>query len=119
MVAVPSREDPRAPEREKRLGKLLVAEGRVAVTKAAEDFVRAGFEFPNEQDVQLKLLDHGTDHRVRDALAVLARLLDEGPPQRRTVLDARLRRLEDDAEDAEVRQLAGSIRRRLLSRPCR
>ena len=116
MITVPNREDPRGPEREKRLAKLLAAEGRAAVTKAAEDFAGAGFEFPLEQEVLLKLLDHGKDDRVRAALDGLARLLGEEPPQRRTVLEARLRRLEDDADDADVRDLAGSIRRRLLSR---
>jgi hypothetical protein len=116
MVAVPSREDPRRAEREKRLAKLLAAEGRAAVTKAAEDFMRAGFELPDEQETLLQLLDHGSDDRVRDALAGLARLLEEEPPQRRTVLEARLRRLEDHADDADVRDRAAALRRRLLSR---
>jgi hypothetical protein len=119
MVAVPSREDPRGPEREKRLAKLLAAEGRAAVTKAAEDFARAGFDFPREQDVLLKLLDHGNDDRVRAALEGLATLLEEESPQRRTVLEARLRRLEDDADEADMRDLASSLRKRLLSRPGR
>jgi hypothetical protein len=116
MVVVPSREDPREPERSKRLAKLLAAEGRTLVTKAADDFVRAGFELPDEQEVMLKLLDHGDDERVKGALEALDRLLREEAPQRKTVLDARLRRLEDDAEDASVRDLAGSIRRSLLAR---
>ncbi|MGO8993865.1 MAG: hypothetical protein ACLQVI_11090 [Polyangiaceae bacterium] len=119
MVIVPSREDPRGPERERRLAKLLGAEGRAAVTKAAEDFARAGFDFPMEQEVLLKLLDHRRDDRVRAALEGIGRLLEEEPPQRRTLLEARLRRLEDDADDADVRDLASSVLKRLLLRPGR
>src|SRR5207302_9634209 len=53
MVTVPAaREaDPRAAEREKRLGKLLAAAGRPAVSKAADDFANAGFPVPPEQAV--------------------------------------------------------------------
>jgi hypothetical protein len=113
VVSVPTRDDPRAPEREKRLTKLMSAEGRAAVTKAAEDFAGAGFPFPEEQEVMLKLLDHGSEERVREALACLGRLLDEEAPQRRAVLESRLRRLEDSADDAEIRDLAEGLRRRL------
>jgi len=116
VVTVPNREDPRGPERQKRLSKLLGAEGRAAVTKAAEDFAGAGFEFPPEQEVMLKLLDHGREDRVLAALQGLARLLEEEPAQRRAVLDARLRRLEESADDAEVRTLATSLQKQLLSR---
>jgi hypothetical protein len=116
VVTVPSREDPRGPERDKRLAKLLSAEGRAAVTKAAEDFANAGFEFPREQEVMLKLLDHDRDERVRGALEALATLLEDEPPQRRAVLDARLKRLEGDADDEEVRALAGSLRKKILAR---
>ena len=116
VVTVPSRDDPRGPEREKRLAKLLAAEGRAAVTKTAEDFANAGFEFPRAQEVMLKLLDHDRDDRVRSALEALGSLLDEEAPQRRAVLDARLRRLESDADDADVRALAASLRKRILAR---
>jgi hypothetical protein len=116
MVALPTRDDPRGPEREKRLAKLLAAEGRAAVTKAAEDFAGAGFDFPEEQDVMLKLLDHDADDRVRAALECLGRLLAEEVPQRRAVLDARLRRLEETSDDAEVRALAGGLRKKLQAR---
>lgn len=119
VVSVPSREDPRGPEREKRLAKLLAAEGRAAVTKAAEDFAGAGFDFPQEQEVMLKLLDHDRDDRVRGALEALARLVQGEAPQRRAVLDTRLRRLEDAADDAEVRTLAASLRKQILARPGR
>jgi len=116
VVSVPNREDPRGPERQKRLGKLLAAEGRAAVTKAADDFTNAGFELPDEQEVMLKLLDHSQDDRICAALTALVRLLGEEPVQRRTVLEARLRRLEEHADDAEVRTLATSLRKQLSPR---
>ena len=49
MVAVPTRDDPRGPEREKRLGKLLGAEGRSAVTKAAKDFLGQASSSPRSK----------------------------------------------------------------------
>ena len=117
MVTVPvAREaDPRHAERTKRLAKLLAAEGRAAVSKAADDYLQAGFALPEEQEVLLKLLDHTGEDRVRDALHRLLVLLDREPPQRRAVLDARVRRLEEDAEEAETRALATSVRRKVLA----
>jgi hypothetical protein len=61
----------------------------------------------------LTLLDHGHDGRVRAALECLQRLLGDEPPQRRAVLDARLRRPEDAAD---VRLLAGSLRKEIAGR---
>ena len=117
MVTVPvAREnDPRAAEREKRLNKLLGAEGRAAVSKAADDFANAGFQFPAEQDVLLKLLDCEDEDRVRHALALLRGVLADEPPKRRALLDARLRRLEADAEEHEIRALASTLRRQVIA----
>jgi hypothetical protein len=117
MVTVPvAREaDPRHAERTKRLAKLLAAEGRAAVSKAADDYLQAGFALPEEQEVLLKLLDHTGEDRVRDALHRLLVLLDREPAQRRAVLDARVRRLEEDAEEPETRALATSVRRKVLA----
>ena len=113
IVSVPSREDPRREEREKRLGKLMAAEGRMGVTKACEAYLHAKLELPRTQEVMLKLLDHDCDDRVLFALETLSTLLDQEAPQRRAVLEARLRRLEADAEDADVRTLAESLRKKL------
>jgi hypothetical protein len=119
IVTVPTREDPRREERTKRLGKLMAAEGRAAVTKACEAYLRAGFALPEEQDVLLQVLDHDEDERVLHALTSLSRLLDAEGPHRRTVLEARLRRLESDSEDAGVRELAQVVRSKLRSRDAR
>jgi hypothetical protein len=117
MVTVPvAREsDPRAAEREKRLAKLLGAEGRAAVSKAADDYANAGFQFPAEQDVLLKLLDCEDEDRVRHALALLRGVLADEPPKRRALLDARLRHLETDAEARETRDLATGVRRQVIA----
>jgi hypothetical protein len=114
IARVPVRDDPRREERDKRYAKLLAAEGRTAVTRACEAYLRAGFTLPEEQDAMLKVLDHDRDDRVLAALTSLAKLLDVEAPQRRAVLEARLRRLEDDADDAEVRALATTVRAKLL-----
>jgi hypothetical protein len=106
-------DDPRARQLEARL---LAAEGCTQVTRVAEDFDRAGFAPADEQEVQLKLLEHADEARVRSALEALARILVRESPRRRPVLDARLRRLEDDAEEAATRTLATSLRRGLATR---
>jgi hypothetical protein len=54
--------------------------------------------------------------RVQGALSVLAKLLDNEAPKRRTVLDARLRRLEDTAEDPATREQTSALRKRLSGR---
>lgn len=115
MVAVPAKsaDDPAAVERARLLRKLLDAQGRPAVTRAAEELVRAGVPFPEDQEVQLQLLEHSREERVQGALEVLSRLLEAELPQRRTVLEARLRRLEDDAEEATTRELAAELRKRV------
>jgi hypothetical protein len=107
------RDDPRRKERDKRLAKLMAAEGRAAVTKTCQAYLRAGFALPEEQDVMLKVLDHDEDERVLHALATLSKLLDAEAPHRRAVLETRLRRLESDSDDAGVGALAQVVRTKL------
>ena len=105
--------DPRRAERDRLLEKMLAAEGRPAVTKAASELERAGFEFPPDQEVQLKLLEHSDEACVKNALHVLSSLLETQAPRRKTVLESRLRRLEEGAEDLATRELATALRRKL------
>jgi hypothetical protein len=119
IVTVPVRDDPRREEHDKRLAKLMAAEGRAAVTKTCEAYLRAGFALPEEQDVMLKVLDHDDDERVLHALTSLSKLLDAEAPHRRAVLETRLRRLESDSDDAGVRELAQVVRAKLRSRDAR
>jgi glycerol-3-phosphate O-acyltransferase len=115
MVSAPSRTttDARAAEQERLVARLLASAGRTAVSRAADDITRAGFALPDEQEVQLQLLEHADEERVRSAIESLARLLDGEPAKRRTVLESRLRRIEDCADEAITRELGADLRRKL------
>jgi hypothetical protein len=117
VLAPPPQSDPRATERQKLLGKLLGAEGRPHITKAANEFLGAGFNFPDDQDVHLKLLEHSDESRVREALSSLSSLLVGELPKRRAVLESRLRRIEEFAEDGDTRDAAAQLRRQVSGRP--
>jgi hypothetical protein len=117
VLAPPPQTDSRAAERQKLLGRLLVAEGRPGVSKAADAFLAAGFTFPEEQDVYLQLLEHAREEHVRTAIGMLDTLLAGEQPKRRAVLESRLRRIEQFAEDAETRDAAANLRRRVSGRP--
>ena len=97
--------------RRRLLSRYLAAEGRAAVTKAANDYCAAGFEFPREQEAQLKLLEHFDESQAQRALLVLKDLLNEESPTQLPVFRQRLRRLEDHADDPELREAAAQMRR--------
>jgi hypothetical protein len=115
LPAVPNA-DPRTTERQKLLNKLLIAEGRPNVSKAADDFAKAGFTLPDDQDVHLKLLEHADEERVCEAITCLGTLLAGELPKRRAVLESRLRRIEEFAEDATTREAARLLRRAVNGR---
>ncbi|MRG94350.1 hypothetical protein [Polyangium spumosum] len=117
VLAPPPQSDPRATERQRLLAKLLGAEGRPHITKAANEFLGAGFNFPDDQDVHLKLLEHSDESRVREALSSLSSLLVGELPKRRAVLESRLRRIEEFAEDESTRDAAAQLRRQVSGRP--
>lgn len=116
VVAAPSPRnvDPRELERQKLLDKLLAAEGRPLITKAANEFLGAGFTFPDDQDVHLKLLEHSDESFVRNALGAL--MLAGDLPKRRAVLESRLRRIEEFAEEQSTREAAAQLRRKVSGR---
>jgi hypothetical protein len=116
VLAPAPQSDPRTTERQKLLGRLLVAEGRPKITKAADDFLKAGFTLPEEQDVYLQLLEHSDEERVRGAIDVLGGILAGELPKRRAVLESRLRRIEQFAEEAATREAAERLRRRVGGR---
>jgi hypothetical protein len=108
--------DERTLERDRLLGKLRAAEGRPAITRAANELFKASFELPeDDQHVHLQLLEHTEEARVRDAIARLATILEQEPPKRFAVLDSRLRRLEEFADEAETRDAATAMRKRIKS----
>jgi hypothetical protein len=103
-------------ERERLLARLLAAEGRSALTRAAREYREAGFDFPHEQAVQLKLLEHLDEDVIRAALAALADLLRVEPASKRPLLEQRLKRVADSADDPTTREAAESLRRNLRPR---
>ena len=110
IVVNPATVDEVELERQRLLSRLLRSEGP-AVTRAANAYRKGGFEFPNEQLVQLKLLEHEDESEVCHALDVLTALLDEQPPIRLPVFEQRLKRLEEAAENAQTRRRAEELRR--------
>jgi hypothetical protein len=113
----PPSSDLRTMERERLLSKVLVAEGRPSVSKAVNEYLNAGFELPEEQDVHLQLLEHADEAMVRTALSTLGSLLSSEAPKRRAVLESRLRRIEQFAEEGPTQKQAEQLRRSIAGRP--
>ena len=111
IVGTPATVDDTELERRHLLARLLDSEGPAAITRAAKAFRKGGFQFPEEQLVQLKLLEHTDEAEVCAALDVLTALLDEQAPIKLPVFEQRLKRLEDGAEEAATRSRAAELRR--------
>jgi len=103
--------DARLVERERLLGRLLSCEGRGAITRAADVYLKAGFDFPVEQPVQLQLLEHHDETLVRSAIDCLRGIVSSEPPFKRPIFEQRLRRLEDSADEEATRVAASELRR--------
>ncbi|HTV18126.1 MAG TPA: hypothetical protein VMG12_05630 [Polyangiaceae bacterium] len=93
------------------LDRLVRSQGRGAISRAADDLWDSQFVAPKRQEVQIQLLEHENEHRARDAVFIMAELLQREAPIKRPVLDQRLRRLETSAEDPITRDAAGALRR--------
>lgn len=100
-------------DRDRLLDRLLHAEGRGAISRAAEALRTNGIAFPTTQVIQLKLLEHVDEELVFGAIETISRLLARETIQQRPVLEQRLRRLEDYAEEPKVRAAAAHLRRSL------
>jgi hypothetical protein len=100
-------------ERERLLARFLGSQGRAMISRAADECVRAGIEFPADQASQLQLLEHVDEALARSAIATLGRILALEPPAKRPILEQRLRRLEDTAEEEATRTAAAELRRAL------
>ena len=111
IVGTPAAADDSELERRHLLARLLDSEGPAAITRAANAYRKGGFLFPEEQQVQLKLLEHTDEAEVCAALGILATLLDEQAPIQLPVFEQRLKRLEDGAEERETRTRAAELRR--------
>lgn len=93
------------------LDRLMAAETRGAITRAVDELLREGFELPLEQPVQLQLLEHFDDDRACEAIEHLSALVDHEPPLKRPVMEQRLRRLEESAENPAIQAAAAELRR--------
>jgi len=103
--------DDREKQRLRLIERLLTSEGRVAISRAANDIRLAGFEFPLNQDVQLQLLEHNDEGLARQAVMQLAVLLQSERPIKLPIFSQRLRRLEDVGEDPQTRKAAAELRK--------
>ncbi len=108
--------DPRNAERRKLLARLAAAAGPLAISKAADEFLAAGFVLPDDQEIHLQMLEHTNETIVVDAITALARILAGQLPKRKPVLDQRLRRIEEHAEDCATRDAASALRRLIHGR---
>jgi hypothetical protein len=113
VTAAPSAKDPRE---ERLLQRLLAAEGGHAIARATTALEREGFRVPRDHECQLQMLEHPDEARVRSAIDEVSRLIASSAPKRRAVLDARLRRIEELAEERETRDAAASLRAALRGR---
>jgi len=98
-------------ERRRLLQRLLDCEGRSAISHAAEAYLNAGFEFPDDQEVQLQLLEHFNEDRARSAINELQVIVAREAPKKRPVFEQRLRRLEEYADELSTREAAATLRR--------
>lgn len=99
-------------ERRRRLlDRLVRAEGRSAISRVANDLADGNFFIPKEQELQLQLLEHENEERAREAVFIIAEILQKQPPIKRPILDQRLRRLEEYAEDPITRDAAAALRK--------
>ena len=103
--------DDRERQRLRFIERLLSSEGRVAISRAANDMRLAGFDFPLNQDVQLQLLEHNDENLACQAITQLKLLLRSERPIKLPVFSQRLRRLEEVGEDSTTRQAAADLRR--------
>jgi hypothetical protein len=93
------------------LDRVMLSEGRGAISRAATEYRDHGFEFPEEQEIQLQLLEHFDESWARDALDMMTRLLETQEPIKKPILEQRLRRLEEYADEPLTRDAAAALRR--------
>ncbi len=106
--------DAKALDRVRLLAGLLVAKGRIEVTRAADAYFAAGHALDlSDQAPHLQLLEHADEGRVRDALVVLTDILCREPARHRPVLEQRITRIEATAEEVVTRDAAKALRRSL------
>lgn len=105
--------DAREGERLRMLDRILLCEGRSAISRAIDIYLEAGFTLPQEQEVQLQVLEHVREDRALEALEQMTALLEHATPIKRPILVQRLRRLEEYADEEATRVAAANLLRAL------
>lgn len=100
-------------KRQDLLRRISTAQGSKAISDAIEAFLAAGHTLPDDQEIFLQMLEHRDERRVREAIAQLDRLLAGQLPKRKPVLLQRLKRIEETADEAETRNAAANLRRKV------
>lgn len=91
--------------------RLLKAQGSHAITDAAEAFFYAGYVLEDDdQEGWLQLLEHRDEARVREAIEKLRKSFLRKPPRHKPLLQQRLRRIEDNADEQATREAASALR---------
>jgi hypothetical protein len=99
---------------ERLIERLGGAEGRIAIGKIVAEIEELGLSIPEDHQIaHLQLLEHSAESRVRASIARLGAILDKEPSKRGAVLESRLRRLEEFADEVETRTAAAELRRRI------
>lgn len=109
----PPSTDPGVLERDRMVGALLGALDRASITRATEALLAAGHEIPESQEAHLQVLEHTDEARVRASLRALDAILAREPAKRRPVLEQRLKRIEELADEPATREAATALRRKL------
>jgi hypothetical protein len=92
--------------------RLLKAQGSHAITDAAEAFFYAGYALEeDDQEGWLQLLEHRDEGRVREAIEKLRKSFLRKPPRHKPLLQQRLRRIEDIADESATREAASELRK--------
>jgi hypothetical protein len=93
--------------------KIVEAIGRDEITRATDRYLKE-HPLPDDFEVLEQVIEHRKPERIEQALAAIERLLDGGDkPKRTRILSAKLRHLEETADDKEVRATAAKLRARL------
>lgn len=96
-------------ERRVRLERQLVtAEGRDAITKAADAYL-AEFALPEDAEALAKILEHPDADRQRQALEKLLPVVQAAKPKRARALLGRLKLIRETSDDREEQELARRI----------
>jgi hypothetical protein len=99
---------------ERLVERLGAAEGRLAIGKIVGEIEELGLSIPEDHQIaHLQLLEHSAEARVRASIARLGAILEKEPSKRGAVLESRLRRLEEFADEEETRSAAAELRRRI------